>query len=159
MKILFLNRSFDIGGAEQQLANLALGFHERGHDVSVAVFYGGGANEAGLHEAGARVCDLKKRGRWDLLGFGLRLVSLIRKSAPDVVYGFLPVPNLLAAVLRPLCRSPRIVWGIRSSAFDLKHYGWHPGIDGKKAHKVLLRYNYSKYYANTIIKISKLLKG
>lgn len=48
---------------------------------------------------------------------------------------------------------------ITSVANYLKHYGWHPGIDGKKAHKVLLRYNYSKYYANTIIKISKLLKG
>ncbi|MBW1841088.1 MAG: lytic murein transglycosylase [Deltaproteobacteria bacterium] len=48
---------------------------------------------------------------------------------------------------------------IASVANYLKHYGWHPGISSKKAHKVLLRYNYSKYYANTILKISRQLKG
>ena len=48
---------------------------------------------------------------------------------------------------------------IASVANYLKHYGWHPGIDNKKAYKVLLRYNYSKYYANTILKITRQLKG
>ena len=46
---------------------------------------------------------------------------------------------------------------IVSIANYLNHHGWHVGIDDKKAYKILLKYNYSKYYANTILKISKLL--
>ncbi|RZB30785.1 MAG: membrane-bound lytic murein transglycosylase B [Desulfobacteraceae bacterium Eth-SRB1] len=47
---------------------------------------------------------------------------------------------------------------IVSIANYLNHHGWHVGINDKKAYKILLKYNYSKYYANTILKISKLLK-
>ena len=48
---------------------------------------------------------------------------------------------------------------IASIANYLEHHGWHAGIDDKKAYKILLHYNYSKYYANIILKISKLLRG
>jgi len=48
---------------------------------------------------------------------------------------------------------------IASIANYLEHYGWHAGIDDKKAYKILLHYNYSKYYANIILKIAKLLRG
>ena len=48
---------------------------------------------------------------------------------------------------------------IYSVANYLKHHGWRPGISQKKAYKVILRYNYSRYYANTILKVAELLKG
>ena len=48
---------------------------------------------------------------------------------------------------------------ITSIANYLKHYGWHPGIGRKKAHKIIFLYNHSNYYVDTIFKISKLLKG
>lgn len=48
---------------------------------------------------------------------------------------------------------------IFSIASYLKHYGWKPGIDDKKAYKVVYHYNRSKYYVNTILKIAELLKG
>ncbi|HUV49925.1 MAG TPA: lytic murein transglycosylase [Anaerolineae bacterium] len=48
---------------------------------------------------------------------------------------------------------------IVSIASYLQHYGWRAGIDDEKAYKILLSYNYSKYYANIILKIAKLLKG
>ncbi len=48
---------------------------------------------------------------------------------------------------------------IISIATYLGHYGWHPGIDGKDAYKVIYHYNHSKYYVSTILKISELLKG
>ena len=46
-----------------------------------------------------------------------------------------------------------------SIANYLKHYGWKPGISRQKAYKVILHYNHSKYYANTILKVSDRLKG
>lgn len=47
---------------------------------------------------------------------------------------------------------------IHSIANYLKHYGWRPGIPPEKAVKVLMRYNHSRYYANTLIKIYNQLK-
>ena len=46
---------------------------------------------------------------------------------------------------------------ISSVASYLKHYGWRPDQSEKQAYKVLLRYNYSRYYANTILKVAGLL--
>ena len=41
----------------------------------------------------------------------------------------------------------------------LRHHGWVKGMDNKKAYKVILRYNYSSYYAKTILKIARKLKS
>lgn len=48
---------------------------------------------------------------------------------------------------------------IDSVANYLRHHGWRPNIERKAAYKVILRYNYSKYYANTVLRIAELLKG
>jgi len=48
---------------------------------------------------------------------------------------------------------------IMSVARYLKHHGWHQGISSEEAYKVILRYNYSRYYAKTIQKIARKLKG
>jgi membrane-bound lytic murein transglycosylase B len=47
---------------------------------------------------------------------------------------------------------------IASTANYLKNFGWQPGINEKKAKKVIYFYNRSNYYVNTIWKISELLR-
>ena len=47
---------------------------------------------------------------------------------------------------------------IASIASYLKHFGWYPGIDRKKAYRVVYKYNHSKYYVNIILKIADRLK-
>lgn len=47
---------------------------------------------------------------------------------------------------------------ITSIASYLKHYGWKPGLSEAAARKVIYHYNHSKYYVNTVLKISKRLK-
>lgn len=47
---------------------------------------------------------------------------------------------------------------IVSIANYLKYHGWKPGISSKKQYRVILHYNNSKYYANTVLKIAKKLK-
>jgi membrane-bound lytic murein transglycosylase B len=47
---------------------------------------------------------------------------------------------------------------IVSAANYLKQYGWHPGIDEKKAFKVVRQYNHSDPYVTIILKIATLLK-
>ena len=46
---------------------------------------------------------------------------------------------------------------IASIANYLKHFGWRPGIERKKAYGILLHYNYSKYYVNTLLTIAEQL--
>jgi len=46
---------------------------------------------------------------------------------------------------------------IFSIANYLNYYGWNRKIDKKKAFKVIYRYNHSKYYVNTILKIANSL--
>jgi len=48
---------------------------------------------------------------------------------------------------------------IASIASYLKSYGWVPGIDRKKAYRVVFQYNHSKYYVNIILKIADRLKS
>lgn len=122
--ILFLARSLDRGGAERQLVVLVKGLARQGHAVAVAVFFGGGVYEAELAEAGVRVINLGKQGRWDVLPFLNRLVRLLRKERPAVLHSYLGVPNILAAALKPLLPGTRIIWGVRASNVDLSRYDW-----------------------------------
>lgn len=121
---LFLARSLDRGGAERQLVVLVKGLARQGHAVAVAVFFGGGVYEAELAEAGVRVINLGKQGRWDVLPFLNRLVRLLRKERPAVLHSYLGVPNILAAALKPLLPGTRIIWGVRASNVDLSRYDW-----------------------------------
>lgn len=110
--------------AERELVVLAKGLAGRGHAVSAAVFFGGGVYEAELARAWVRVINLGKQGRWDILPFLNRLVGLLRKERPMVMHSYLGVPNILAAVLKPLLSGTRIVWGVRASNVDLSRYDW-----------------------------------
>lgn len=119
-----LARSLYYGGAERQLVALATGLRQRGHDVAVAVFYPGGPLATELEDAGVPVHILNKRGRWDVFGFLGRLLVYIRTEAPDILHGYLVVPNLLTLVVKPFLPRTKVVWGVRASNMDLDQYDW-----------------------------------
>ena len=118
MKIIILNRAMGIGGAERQIVTLAGGLRERGHDISVAVFYGGHPLERTLGEAGVPLHDLGKKGRWDVVGFPARLIRLLRRERPDVLYAFRGESNCFGALARPFLGG-KLVWGVRDTNLDL----------------------------------------
>jgi len=122
MRISFLTRSLRGGGAERQVGVLAAAMHAQGHDVAIVPFYAPGPDDA--PPAGVRVRAAGKRGRWDVLPFLLRLIRILRSERPDILHSYLPVANLLAALLRPLLPRTRIVWGMRASTMELKSYDW-----------------------------------
>lgn len=123
MRILLFTRSLNAGGAERQLVLLAKELHQRGFSVAVMAFYGNGPFRSDLDDAGVPVIDLKKSGRWDLAGFLFRAITEVRKFKPDVIYTFIGA-HIIASVLRPIIRSPTIVWGVRASNMDLTQYDW-----------------------------------
>ena len=122
MKVLFLTRALNVGGAERQLVVLARGLRKRGHEVAVAVFYPDGVLEGELKEAGIPILSLAKRGRWDVVGFVLRLIHLVRCYRPDVLHSY--ISNLVTVVVQPFLKSTKIVWGVRSSYMDFSRYDW-----------------------------------
>jgi glycosyltransferase involved in cell wall biosynthesis len=130
MKIVFLIRAMTFGGAERQLVALARGLHARGHDVHVGVFYAGGPLEADLHAAGVPVTVLDKGGRWDVVGFLVRLARFLKQERPQVFHGYLGVSNSLGVLMRPF-HGARVVWGSRASDLDGDRYDWMYRLDGK----------------------------
>lgn len=119
MKILFLVRSLGRGGAERQLIALAKGLSRLGWEVIIAVYYTGGAFEEYVRDTPVRVVDLKKRSRWDIIGFVSRLIRLVRKERPDVVHGYMSTSNVLAALVGRGCR---VYFGVRASNMDYAYY-------------------------------------
>jgi len=119
MKIAFLVRSLLPGGAERQLVTLAKEMVLMGHQVRVLVFYGGGALEVDLQDAGVPIIEIGKKGRWDVLGFLFRLYRHLRYDKPDILNSYLTVPNILAVVMAWIIPSLNIVWGIRASNMAL----------------------------------------
>lgn len=123
LRVLFLSASLQSGGAERQLVALARGLRAGGHEVAVAVLYGGGPFEAALRAEGIPIHDLGRRGRWDLR-FWPRLARRVRRERPDAVLAYLGGPNTYAALLKLVAPEVKVVFGIRSAARDLRAYDW-----------------------------------
>ncbi|MBF0160326.1 MAG: glycosyltransferase, partial [Magnetococcales bacterium] len=97
---------------------------QRGHEVSVALFYRGGVFEQVLQQAGIPIHDLGKRSRWHLVSFLWRLIRLVQQQRPDILHSYLVEPNVLALLLRWFYASVRVVWGVRASNMDMARYDW-----------------------------------
>jgi glycosyltransferase involved in cell wall biosynthesis len=123
-KILFFIRSLNAGGAERQLVVTSKGLAERGYEVVVITFYSGGFFSDELSKSKVRLLSLNKKGRWDLMTFYFRLISLLKKEMPDVIYSFLGVANIFSVLTRPFVPHARVIWGVRASNMDLVRYGW-----------------------------------
>lgn len=123
-KILLFIRSLNAGGSERQLVVTAKGLAERGYDVTVLTFYSGGFYADELSGTKVRLLSLHKKGRWDLVAFFCRLISLLRNEAPDTVYSYLGGANIFSIMTRPFISRTQFVWGVRTSNMDLDRYDW-----------------------------------
>ncbi len=123
MRLLLLAYSLDPGGAERQFVNLAKALAEKGVDVHIATFYGGGRLEREVASFdGIRLVSLGKSGRRDFARFGWRMRRYVGQHHFDIVYSFLSGPNVVALLARTLRTRPRIIWGVRASPLDYSHY-------------------------------------
>jgi glycosyltransferase involved in cell wall biosynthesis len=122
VKILFLVRALAVGGAERQLTLLANRLSAAGCDVAVAAFYPGGGLESDLEASGIPLHFFLKKGRWDVVSFAMSLYRFVRAQGPAIVHGYLPVPNVLAALLKICIPGLRVVFGVRASNLDPSRY-------------------------------------
>jgi glycosyltransferase involved in cell wall biosynthesis len=124
MKIVFLCRSLNYGGTERQLIALSKGLSKLGHVVIVYTFYSGGQLEDELNQAKVTITALHKCGRWDVVGFMRRFINTLHEDQPQIIHGFLGMPNILSVLVKPLFPKTHVVWGVRASFMDLSHYDW-----------------------------------
>ena len=102
-RVLHLIKGLGLGGAEQLLATTVAGMDRARYEPRVVYMLPWKEALAGrLREAsGAPVSCLGEAGRWDLRGVR-NLVRLLRELRPDVVHAHLPVPGVLARLMKPL---------------------------------------------------------
>jgi glycosyltransferase involved in cell wall biosynthesis len=122
LKVVFLERSLGRGGAQRQLVALATGLADRGHDVTIALFYDEGEMISSQLTSRVALRFLGKRSRRDALGFFLNVIRSFYEEKPDVICTFLPVPNLVALGCKLFRPSLRVACGIRASNVDLQRY-------------------------------------
>ena len=123
-RLVLLARKLDQGGAERQIVTLAKAMKAKGSTVHVLLFYSGGVFDDELVAAGIPTHFVGKRGRWDAVGFFVRLIVILRKLRPTTIYSFLDLPNILAALISPFIGRPRLAWSIRAAGMEMCHYDW-----------------------------------
>jgi glycosyltransferase involved in cell wall biosynthesis len=124
IKVVFLIRSLDRGGTERQLATVIPRLSKERFDVTVISFYQGGQFGAELGAKDVEVLILNKRGRWDIFHFFRRLLTELKAIRPDIIHSYLVEPNLVAAFIKPVFTSAKMVWGVRASKRDLTRHDW-----------------------------------
>lgn len=127
MRLALLSRTLTTGGVQVQVCALARGLAQRGHEVSVVTFYGGGILERGLAAERLVLHSLDKSGRWDVVGPVRRLGRLVRSNRWEVLYSFLPMENLLGLYAAWRAGVP-IVWGLRGAAIKRDQFGLASGL-------------------------------
>ncbi len=126
MRLLFIIRAFERGGAERQLIELVRGLDKTRFAITVAAFYDGGPLYDEMQKIeGIRLITLHKKGRWDTLPFLWRLWRLVRSVRPQLIHGYMDMSNLLALLMGKLSGA-KVIWGVRASLQDFACYDWLP---------------------------------
>jgi glycosyltransferase involved in cell wall biosynthesis len=119
LKILFLVRQLNCGGAERQLIVESNELAKRGHEIVIVEYYVGGDLAKDVDTQHVRVVSVDKRSRWDLVSFYQKILRLVRQEEPDVLHGWMITPNLVATMVRALERRTSLFWSVRSSNLDM----------------------------------------
>ena len=108
-RILFLITDLAVGGAENQVQDLALRLSERGWRVTIVSMMAPSISTQSLSDAGVEVEHLgMPRGSWNPWAI-IRLRSVIRRRHPSIVHSHMIHANLLARVVRPISPTPVLV--------------------------------------------------
>lgn len=124
MKLCFIIRDLDYGGAQRQLISLVNNLDPKKFDITLIVFYLTDKLEKDLITNKVKLISLNKKGRWDLFYFFFYLVKILKKINPDIIHSYLSSPNLLTIFLKPIFPHVKIVWGLRNSSMNISRYDW-----------------------------------
>jgi glycosyltransferase involved in cell wall biosynthesis len=125
IRICFLIRQLDEGGAQRQLLTLVKELDKTKYNITLVSFYSGGRfSEEVENISHVRHVCLKKSGRWDMFRFMYHFVSQLRQVNPDILHGYLGLANCLTIFMKLFLPKARMIFGVRASNMDLSHYDW-----------------------------------
>lgn len=128
MKILFLINSLQVGGAERQLLVLAKYLSKSVEDVVILTFYSSYELLTACRLENIKLISLAKKGRWDFWKFIYTYPIIIKKEKPDIIYSFLPTPNLLSVCTKILSPKKIVIWRLAASDMNLDQYDWSANV-------------------------------
>lgn len=103
-------RSHNIGGTERQLVELIKGLDKNAFEITIGLFYDEGTLRVELVVLeGVKLLPLFKSGRWDLIRFCTRLITVLHRLKPYILYSFLPDTNLVGLFSGKIARMKQIV--------------------------------------------------
>jgi len=123
LKILFLSRQLNIGGAERQLVTLANELAARGHEIVIASYYPGGALSKMLDPKRVKLISYEKKSRWDLFTLFFKTLKVVRDEQPAILHGWMHTQNVVATFAKALNPKVTMVWAVRASNLE-EHLDW-----------------------------------
>jgi GalNAc-alpha-(1->4)-GalNAc-alpha-(1->3)-diNAcBac-PP-undecaprenol alpha-1,4-N-acetyl-D-galactosaminyltransferase len=115
MRLLLVIDSLAWGGSQRQMANLAVGLQQRGHEVHLFQYFPHFDHYRHLvADAGVKLVDFEKRRKFDP-GVLIALVREMRRERYDAVVAFLAGPSAFAVVASKLAGGVPIVVSERGS--------------------------------------------
>ena len=124
-KLVLLISDFTYGGAQRQLATLAKELKVRdSYELEIIYYYPGGPLTADLASADITLSCIPKGGRFAFIPFYMRLLRHLRRNQPDILHGYLAVPNYFVLALKPWFPRTKVVWGMRGSGEDSDRYNF-----------------------------------
>ena len=122
IKIAFVLRSLETGGAERQVIELASGLNKKNFESVIICFYNRGNLRKVAIEKKINIIFLEKNSRYDLYPFLKKFHKTIKEIKPDIVHSFLDSPNIITSLYKYFFPKYILLWGIRSSNMDLRYY-------------------------------------
>ena len=122
IRVVHVISDLDTGGAEVMLTKLVSSMDRSRFANAVVALTDRGQLSAAIESAGVAVHSLgMKRGRPGLSGLPT-LVRLLRSMKPHLVQSWLYHADFLSVLAARFAGSPPVVWNVRCSDMDLRHY-------------------------------------
>jgi glycosyltransferase involved in cell wall biosynthesis len=125
-RIFYVTAGLRGGGAEAMLTRLATARPGVADEITVVSLLPAEAHMERLGAAGVTVVELRFDRAHGIATGLFKLARLIAESGPDIVQGWMyhgDLAALVALVLSGRRRRTRLIWSIRCSAMDWRHYG------------------------------------
>ena len=123
MKLCYLVRRMDQGGAQNQLLETVKHLDKTRFNISILTFYDGGQYWAEINRLeGVSVANLNKSGRWDSVGFLSRLRGRLQQVQPEVLHSYIGTTNIFSVFMKLFFPKMKVVWAIRNSKPEIRDF-------------------------------------
>ena len=127
-KIVHLISSVDVGGAQTQLARLLTCLKAESDRHCVVSLIDIGPTGRMIRDMGIPVYSLGMRRSIPSIRALWKLWLFLRRERPHILWTWLYHADLLGLIVGKMAGVPALMWNVRCSALQLRHYPWLTGV-------------------------------